>query len=229
LSPRGGQAARCKSHEHKEVVSHWMTDKFIRDALILWATIDPIGTLAIFASLASKQDERQRRITALKAVLYSGVILLGAIVVGQKLLDAMEIHLMSMQVAGGIILFLFGLQMIFGSGPMGDGFSKEPGHDIAVFPLAVPSIASPGAILAVILLTDNDIYTIPQQFGTAAVLVVILLVTLVFMLAANPILRLIGNNGASILVRVMGIILAALSVEFVMEALRIPQWIGQAG
>lgn len=205
-----------------------MTEKLIRDALILWATVDPIGTLAIFASLASKQDDAQRRKTAVKAVIYSGAILLGAIVIGQKLLDAMEIQLMSMQLAGGIILFLFGLQMVFGSGPMGDGLSKEPGHDIAVFPLAVPSIASPGAILAVILLTDNDVYTIPQQFGTAAVLVAILLVTLVFMLAANPILRVIGQNGAAILVRVMGIILAALSVEFVMEALRVPHWIEQA-
>jgi multiple antibiotic resistance protein len=206
-----------------------MTEKLIRDALILWATIDPIGTLAIFSSLASRQDDAQRRKTAVKAIIYSGAILLGAIVVGQRLLDAMEIRLDSMQLAGGIILFLFGLQMVFGSGPMGDSPAKEPGHDIAVFPLAVPSIASPGAILAVILLTDNDIYSVPQQVGTAAVLVAILVVTLVFMLAANPILRVIGQNGAAILVRVMGVILAALSVEFIMVALRIPQWIEQAG
>ena len=206
-----------------------MQEKFFRDALILWATIDPIGTLAIFSALASKQDDAQRRKTAVKAVIYSGAILLGAIVVGQKLLDAMEIRLDSMQLAGGIILFLFGLQMVFGSGPMSSGPSKEPGHDIAVFPLAVPSIASPGAILAVILLTDNDVYSIPQQFGTAAVLVGILLVTLVFMLAANPILRLIGQNGAAILVRVMGIILAALSVEFIMNALHVPEWMQNAG
>jgi len=212
-----------------DVVSRSMTEKYIRDALILWATIDPIGTLAIFAALASKQTDAQRRKTAVKAVIYSGAVLLGAIVIGQVLLDAMGIKLISMQVAGGTILFLFGLQMVFGSGPMGDGPGKEPGHDIAVFPLAVPSIASPGAILAVILLTDNDIYKIPEQIGTAAILVAILLVTLVFMLAANPILRVIGNNGAAILVRVMGIILAALSVEFVMEALHLPQWIEQTG
>lgn len=206
-----------------------MTEKIVRDALILWATIDPIGTLAIFAALASKQDPSQRRKTAVKAIVYSGAVLLGSIVVGQILLDAMGIRLISMQVAGGTILFLFGLQMVFGSGPMGDGPTKEAGHDIAVFPLAMPSIASPGAILAVILLTDNDTYAIPDQFGTAAVLVAILLVTLVFMLAANPILRVIGNNGAAILVRIMGIILAALSVEFVMEALQLPQWIEHAG
>ena len=206
-----------------------MTEKLIRDALILWATIDPIGTLAIFAALASKQGDAQRRKTAVKAIIYSGAVLLGAIVVGQRLLNAMEVRLDSMQLAGGIILFLFGLQMVFGSGPMGDGPSKEPGHDIAVFPLAMPSIASPGAILAVILLTDNDIYNVPQQVGTATVLVAILVVTLVFMLAANPILRVIGQNGAAILVRVMGILLAALSVEFIMVALRIPQWMEQAG
>jgi multiple antibiotic resistance protein len=206
-----------------------MIDNYIGDALILWATIDPIGTLALFAGVTSKQDAAHRRRTAIKAILYSGAILFGAMIVGQVLLDYMGIRLISLQVAGGTILFLFGLQMIFGSGSMEDSPGKEAGHDIAVFPLAVPSIASPGAILAVILLTDNNVYDVSEQFGTGAILLVILLITLAFMLAANPILRVIGNNGAAVLVRVMGILLAALSVEFVMEALRIPQWIEQAG
>ncbi|MCB1808828.1 MAG: MarC family protein, partial [Candidatus Competibacteraceae bacterium] len=100
-------------------------------------------------------------------------------------------------------------------------------HDVAVFPLAIPSIATPGAILAVILLTDNHLFDMATQAMTAVTLLAILAVTLIFMLAADFILRIIGHNGASILVRVMGMILAALSIEFVMEALRIPQWIGQ--
>lgn len=205
-----------------------MTEKFIRDALILWTTIDPIGTLAIFTAITAKLDAKQRKKTAWKAVLYSTAILLGAIVIGQVLLSSMGIRLLSLQVAGGVILFLFGLQMVFGSGISSNQTIEEPGHDIAVFPLAVPSIATPGAILAVILLTDNHLYSIPTQATTAAILLGILGVTLVCMLAATPILKVIGMNGASILVRVMGMILAALSTEFVMEALHIPQWMKDA-
>ncbi|GJL50499.1 MAG: UPF0056 inner membrane protein [Nitrospirales bacterium] len=203
-----------------------MTEKFIRDALILWTTIDPIGTLAIFTAITSKLNATQRKKTAWKAILYSAAILLGAIVLGQILLSSMGIRLLSLQVAGGVILFLFGLQMVFGSGVTSNQTTEEPGHDIAVFPLAVPSIATPGAILAVILLTDNHLYSIPVQATTAAILLGILAITLICMLAATPILKVIGMNGASIMVRVMGMVLAALSTEFVMEALQIPQWMG---
>ncbi len=205
-----------------------MTEKFIRDALILWTTIDPIGTLAIFTAITARLDARQRKKTAWKAILYSAAILLGAIVLGQILLSAMGIRLLSLQVAGGVILFLFGLQMVFGNGFTSNQTKEEPGHDIAVFPLAVPSIATPGAILAVILLTDNHLYSIPIQATTAAILLGVLAVTLVCMLAATPILKVIGMNGASIMVRVMGMILAALSTEFVMEALHVPQWMERA-
>ena len=107
--------------------------------------------------------------------------------VGQILLSSMGIRLISLQVAGGIILFLFGLQMVFGSGFTNNETTEEPGHAIAVFPLAVPSIATPGSILAVILLTDNHLYSIPTQATTAAILLAILAVTLVCMLAATPI------------------------------------------
>jgi len=203
-----------------------MTEKIIRDALILWTTIDPIGTLAIFTAITSKLDATQRKKTAWKAIMYSAVILLGAIVLGQILLSSMGIRLLSLQVAGGIILFLFGLQMVFGNGVTSNQTTTEPGHDIAVFPLAVPSIATPGAILAVILLTDNHLYSIPVQATTAAILLGILAITLICMLAATSILKVIGMNGASIMVRVMGMILAALSTEFVMEALQVPQWMG---
>ena len=205
-----------------------MTEKFIRDALILWTTIDPVGTLAIFTAVTAHLDPSDRRRVAIKAILYAAAVLLGSIVVGQVLLSAMGIRLLSLQLAGGIILFLFGLQMIFGSNLAGGGAQGEQGHDIAVFPLAVPSIATPGAILAVILLTDNHLYPIPVQVGTAAILLGVLLITLIFMLAANPILRVIGHNGASVLVRVMGMVLAALSIEFVMEALGVPEWLTEA-
>lgn len=199
-----------------------MTDKILHDLLIIWATIDPIGTMALFAGLTAKLSPEQRRKTALKTIVYAAVILLGAIVVGQILLGAMGISLLSFQVAGGVILFLFGLQMVFSEGPT--EATGEPKHDISVFPLAVPATASPGAILAVILITDNQVYGIEQQVYTAGTMLLVLLFTLVLMLFAGRIIRFIGVGGASLLIRIMGMILAALSVEFILEALGVAQW-----
>ena len=200
-----------------------MIEKYIQDALIIWATIDPIGTLALFTALTAHLSPADRRRTAFKVVAYATAVLLGAIVIGQIILDAMAIRLVSFQLAGGIILFLFGLQMIFGSGSQQPQQDTE--HDIAVFPLAIPGTATPGAILAVILLTDNDIHSIPEQMVTALILLGVLLVTLLMLFISNQIMKIIGIGGASILTRVMGMILAALSVELVMDALGVEKWI----
>ena len=100
----------------------------------------------------------------------------------------------------------------------------DKGRDLAVFPLAVPTIAGPGAIMAVILLTDNDVYSVPEQIETAIVLLVVLGLTYVLLLLSDAILRVLGRPGAAILVRVMGILLAARSVELVLSALNIGSW-----
>ncbi len=194
-----------------------MSEKLISDFVLLWATIDPIGTLVVFAALTAKMTATQRRYTALKATIYSTIILVGAVALGQILLKTMGIQLQALQIAGGIVLFLFGLKMIFGSLENTLDIPPEKGHDIAVFPLAVPSIASPGAITAAIVLTDNDVYPVMTQMGTVAMLVVVLGFTFVMMLGATQILRVIGTNGASILIRVMGLILAALSVQLIYQ------------
>ena len=199
-----------------------MIEKFTQDALIIWATIDPIGTMALFAALTARMAPATRRRTAFKAIAYAAVVLVGSIVIGQVILTAMGIRLVSFQLGGGIILFLFGLQMIFSSDS--EQATKEPEHDMAVFPLAIPATATPGAILAVILLTDNQVHPIAVQIGTALIMLCILAVTLVLLLLSERIIKIIGTSGASILTRVMGMILAALSVELVMNALSIGQW-----
>ena len=200
-----------------------MLEKIVRDFTLIWATIDPIGNLAIFSGLTASLDRQERRRVARRASIYAAVILVVAVVLGQIILDAMGIRVLSLQVAGGIILFLFALKMLFGSMDQ-EPASREPGHDIAVFPIAVPAIAGPGAIMGVILLTDNDVYTIPQQAETTVVLLVVLALNYLLLRASEGILRVIGRQGAAILVRVMGILLAALSVELVMKALSIGSW-----
>lgn len=201
-----------------------MLDKALNDFLTLWVTIEPLGTVVLFASLSAHLTQMQRRKVALKATIYSTVILLGSIVVGQAILAAMKIQLLSLQVAGGLILFLFALQMIFGFSQESSA-TPEKGHDIAVFPLAVPSIAGAEAIMAVVLLTDNHVYSIASQMVTACVVILIMSMTYGLMLLAEPILRVIGINGAAILERVTGMILAALAVELIMQALGVQRWL----
>jgi multiple antibiotic resistance protein len=201
-----------------------MLEKLFRDFMIFWTTVDPPGTLALFAGLTAALTPKERRRVALRASVYSAIILIIAVVIGQIVLDAMGVRVLSLKLAGGIILFLFSLQMLFGAGDQGAGASPEKNRDIAVFPLAVPSIAGPGAIMAVILRTDNDVYTVPQQAQSALVLLIVLALNYILLLLSGVILRIIGQTGASILVRVMGMLLAALSVEIVMNALGVGTW-----
>jgi multiple antibiotic resistance protein len=197
--------------------------KISKDFATIWTTIDPIGNVALFAALTASLTRAERRRTALRAVIYATIILVVAVVAGQIVLDAIGIHMHSLKVAGGIILFLFGVQMLFGKMDKAER-SPEEGRDLAVFPLAAPSIAGPGAMMAVIVLTDNDVYTVPQQIETGVVLLVVLFLTYVLLLFSDAILRVIGRQGASVLVRVMGIILCSLAVEIVLTALRVGDW-----
>jgi multiple antibiotic resistance protein len=196
--------------------------KICKDFATIWTTIDPIGNVAIFAGLTASLTRSERHRTALRAVLYATVILVIAVVAGQIILDAIGIRMHSLKVAGGIILFLFALKMLFGG--LDKPGSPEAGRDLAVFPLAVPSIAGPGAMMAVIVLTDNDVYTVPEQAETGVVLLVVLLITYLFLRFSDFILRVIGQQGAAVLVRVMGIILASLAVEIVLTALAVGDW-----
>jgi len=200
-----------------------MGEMLLRHFMMMWTTVDPVGNLAIFAALTASLSQIERRKVALRATVYAAIILIVAVVAGQILLDAIGIHLLSLKLAGGLILFIFAIKMLFGDMDRDTG-PPEPGKDIAVLPLAVPSIAGPGTIMAVIVLTDNDVYTVPEQALTSLMLLLVLLVTYVFFLMSEKILRVIGRAGASILIRVMGIILAALSVELVMSALGIGVW-----
>ena len=197
--------------------------KICKDFATIWTTIDPIGSVAIFAGLTASLTAAERHRTALRAALYATVILVVAVVAGQFILDAIGIRMHSLKVAGGLILFLFALKMLFGGLDSKPG-SPEAGRDLAVFPMAVPSIAGPGAIMAAIVLTDNDVYTVPEQAQTGVVLLVVLLLTYILLRFSDFILRIIGQQGAAVLVRVMGIILASLAVEIVLTALAVGDW-----
>ncbi len=139
----------------------------------------------------------------------------------------MQIPLSAFQIAGGLVLLLFALSMIFGeSKPDQEIKMKSSLNELAVYPLAVPSIASPGAMMAVVLLTDNHRYSIGDQVITTGIMFSVLLITYILFLIANRIQHLIGNAGAAIISRVMGLILSAVAINNILLGLK--EFISQA-
>lgn len=199
----------------------------LEEFVTLWVVIDPIGTIPVFIAVTAALQPADRRKTALQAALVSAGVLLFFLVFGQILIDALGIGLLSFQVAGGIILFLFALTMIFGeSKPESDKRAAEADEELgedgpspAVFPLAVPSLASPGAMLAIVVLTDNNRFAISDQVVTAVVMLVVVAAAYVCMRLADPIIRVIGLSGSAVISRVMGMILASVAANAVLSAM----------
>ena len=186
--------------------------------VVLWAVIDPVGTVPVFLSATADRTPAERRHMALIASATAAGILLFFIAVGEPVLVAMGVPLLAFQIAGGIVLFLFALTMIFGeSKPEGETEMLRSAQDTAIFPLATPSIASPGAMMAVVLLTENQTHTILDQAATAAIMLLVVAMAFGLMLMAGTISRLIGSGGASIISRVMGLILASIAATHVLE------------
>lgn len=130
----------------------------------------------------------------------------------------MGISMLALQAAGGIALFVFALRLIFGRLASSHPQDASPEGDLAVFPLAMPSIAAPGTFMAAIVLTDNHLSPTQVQAFTAVIAAGVMLFTLALMLLSTQVVRVIRPQGAEMLVRAMGLILAALSVELVMDA-----------
>ncbi|REJ78192.1 MAG: MarC family protein [Acidobacteria bacterium] len=182
--------------------------------IIFFSVVDPIGTVPVFIAVTSRFDNSARKKVALMAILVAAGVLLFFVVAGELILTAMSIPLPAFQISGGIVLFLFALSMIFGESKPDEEVKLLKNHqDAAIYPLAVPSIAGPGAMLASVLLTKNDQFSIWEQAQTVAVLFAVLAVTYGLMLLAGQVNRLIGASGASVVSRVMGLILASVATS----------------
>ena len=193
-----------------------------REFVTLLVVIDPVGTIPVYLYAVSRVPPRLHRRFALHAVAIATLVLLLFLVGGQVVLETLGLRLGSFQIAGGIVLFLFALSMIFGEtkaeAEIAEAERCEDGVHLsgAVFPLAMPSIASPGAMLAIVILTENSANTLAEQAVTAGLVVLVLAITLVLLLMASLIHRLIGDTGASVISRVMGIVLATIAVDAVL-------------
>jgi multiple antibiotic resistance protein len=190
--------------------------------ITFFAVVDPIGTVPVFIAVTSQFDEKAKRRIALLATLAAAGILLFFVVAGELILTAMSIPLSAFQIAGGIVLFLFALTMIFGESKPDEEIRLADSHgETAIFPLAVPSIASPGAMLAAVLLTENSRYSVFEQVQTFFVLLAVLVVAYALMFMSGSINRLIGRSGASVVSRVMGLILASVAMANLLAGLKL--------
>ena len=203
----------------------WLTPDWTaltREFVILLVVIDPVGTIPVYLYAVAHVPTHLHRRFALRAVAISALVLLLFLVAGQVVLETLGLRLGSFQIAGGIVLFLFALTMIFGDSKpereiaAAEGKPERDPLSGAVFPLAMPSIASPGAMLAIVILTENSANSPTEQAVTAMLVVLVLVFTLVFLLVAGSIHRLIGDTGASVISRVMGIVLATIAVDAVL-------------
>ena len=195
---------------------------FLATFIVFFAVIDPIGTVPVFIAVTSGHDQAETRKIAVQATIISALILIFFVMAGEVILTAISIPLPAFQIAGGIVLFLFALTMIFGeSKPEEEVKLVRSARDTAVFPLAVPSIAGPGAMLAAVMQTENAVFNLSQQLQVTTMMLAVLFVVMILMLGASFVIRLIGTSGASVISRVMGLILASVAAESVLSGMKL--------
>ncbi len=196
-------------------------DDVVSTFIVLWSVIDPIGTVPVFIAVTKGYDEIEKKAIAKFASFVSFGVLLFFLIVGEIVLKSIGVPLAAFQASGGIILFLFAINMIFGSSKPEEEIQLVKDEDeAAIFPLAIPSIASPGAILAIVLLTDNTRHSVSNQVMTALVMALILLINYILMILSNKIHRRIGNSGAIVISKVMGLILASMAANNILMGIK---------
>jgi multiple antibiotic resistance protein len=198
--------------------------KLIHDAITLFVVVNPIGLVPLFIAITSGKTPLERRRIALRAVAIAAGILVVFVVIGQVVLTGLKVSLPAFRVAGGLVLLVIALRMVLSETDGRPGATQAGADggaaDIAVFPLAMPFIAGPGAVMAAVLLTDNNAFTIAEQAATTAVLMVILVLTYGVLLAAETVQRSIGPTGTNVLSRVLGLVLTAVAAQTMLEGLR---------
>ena len=187
--------------------------------------IDPVGLAPMFAALTHGGSPAYKRRMAIKGTALAAVVLLVFVVTGDALLRALGISLAAFRIAGGVLLFLLAIDMVFArhsglrSTTVREQEEAEHKKDISVFPLAIPLIAGPGAMTTVLLTVASDTHTLGASLALLAVLAAVLLLTLGSLLLAPRIMQLMGETGANVITRILGIVLAALAIQFVLDGL----------
>lgn len=200
-------------------------EKILNMFIVLLVVVDPVGVTPMFGALTRGGGELYRRRMAVKGTTLAAAILLMFAFIGNWLLDTLGITLPAFKIAGGLLLFLIAIDMVFArqsGGRSATGSEQEEARhkeDISVFPLAFPLIAGPGALTTVLLMVGES-HGNPLYFvSMIGVLLAILVLTFVCLLMAAPLMKLLGETGANVMDRLFGVILAALAVQFVIDGL----------
>lgn len=200
-----------------------MDPSFLITAFVaLFVVIDPIGLAPLFVALTAGMSAQKRRAIAVRACVVAIGILLVFSIFGSSILTFIGISMPAFRIAGGILLFLTALDMLFERRQKrreDQADEDEPDDDPSVFPLAIPLIAGPGAIATVILLVGQTSDTI-GYFSVMAVLLAVLALVFALFLSASALERLLGKTGITVVTRLLGMLLAALSVQFVLDGLQ---------
>ena len=196
-----------------------MLEKLFHDLVTLFVVVNPIGVVPLFVVVAGHESATARRRIASQAIIISAVILLAFIAIGQLVLEALGIDLASFRIAGGLVLLVIALRMVLEETRTTSDTDARRRANVVVFPLAMPFIAGPASIMAVVLLTDNNVYTVWQQAETAVLLLLVLAFTYACLVGAEFVQRVLGPTGANVVSRIMGLILAALAVQSILTGL----------
>jgi multiple antibiotic resistance protein len=199
-----------------------MIDLLVNTFVILVVVIDPIGLSPMFAALTHGGSAAYKRRMAFKGTALAAVVLVVFALIGDGLLRSLGISLAAFRIAGGVLLFLLAIDMVFArhsglrSTTQSEQVEAEHRKDISVFPLAIPLIAGPGAITTV-LLTVGSQPSLISSLAFLLVLVLVLLLTLGALLLAPRTMMLMGETGANVVTRTLGIVLAALAVQYMLD------------
>ncbi len=201
-----------------------MIELYISSLITFFVVIDPPGCAPIYAGLSASASPQDKRAMAIRAVAVSAAILLVFALFGEDLLRGLGISLGSFRIAGGIMLFLIALEMVFEkrtqrredrAAKVADDAETD---DVSIFPMAMPMIAGPGSIASVMLLMARN-SGLERSLVVMAALATILLLTLAALLAAGPLMRILGAKIEAVITRLLGVLLAALAVQFVIDGL----------
>ncbi|WP_109808163.1 MarC family protein [Sphingosinithalassobacter portus] len=202
-----------------------MIELFISSLATFFVVIDPPGCAPIYAGLTAGASARERVSMAVRAVVVSAAILLVFALVGEQLLGALGISLDAFRIAGGIMLFLIAIDMVFEKRAQrredrAQKILETPEvEDVSIFPMAMPMIAGPGSIASIMLLMARSEGT-EQSLVVLGAMLTILVLTLVALIAAGPLMRLLGAKIEAVITRLLGVLLAALATQFVIDGLR---------
>lgn len=195
---------------------------YITTFLTLFVIVDPIALVPLFIALTRGMDEGHRRTLALRACLIATGLLATFGLVGNGLLAVIGITMPAFRISGGFLLFITALDMLFERRTQRrEGQQADPNHDPSVFPLATPLIAGPGAFTTMILLVNNTPASgVAHTLAILAIMLAVVATTFVMFLSAGFIERLLGRTGIIVVTRLLGMLLAALAVQFVLDGVR---------